>query len=154
MAKLGITMIEMYVKMVRDEFAPLVSEIEMHESNLRDEVEIKVKKKLGVLKLYEEKAALTYRLGEINAKLDKYERHAHVDGYGRMTIIDRMVKDHMRMHSNGVSNTINTARDGAIKEIRLSGISGDIKKVFDSIPDIIAKLTKALPVPKKVKQLK
>lgn len=44
--QLGIQMIEMYVGMIRDEFQPLMAELNVREMAIREQVEEKVKKKI------------------------------------------------------------------------------------------------------------
>ena len=62
MAKLGITMIEMYCNMIRNDFEPLVSMLRRRTDGVRDKIESQVKKELGVYDLYAEKAGYVFSI--------------------------------------------------------------------------------------------
>lgn len=157
MAKMGIQMIDMYTNMIRDQFAPLIQTFDSRDVLLREQVTVEVKKELGIYELTLKRAKLELAAEEIDKQLKSYEKKEYKQGYGHKTQIEILVDDRMRELRNGTRKEVEKARDDMIFKVKVSGVSGDTKEVFDSLPGIIEELTEKvakLPAPKKQKQLK
>ena len=78
MAKpLGVTMINMYEGMVKEDFAPLITRLKARTSMVSSEVDRQVKVDMGVHRLYEEKAALSMRVQELTREIADVERNVY-----------------------------------------------------------------------------
>ena len=155
MAKMGIQMIEMYCKMIQDEFAPIRAELQSRESELRSKIEIEVKKDLGIYDLYQKKAEFQAKLDEINRQLIGWERKEHTP-IGYLSPIEHRVAVVLEKVRNGLFKSVNEKMNQLIWNVKLSGIDKDTKDVFDELPKIILDFKQELaklPAPKVTKKL-
>ena len=135
---LGITMIEMYCSMVRDDFNPLINILTARTRGVEHKVEIQVKKDFGVYDLFMKKAELELALKEVKAKLDSVEGNDYRGGKWvnkiqfeverRLDLINEPLKEVQRQ------------RDSMVRDIKMSGVGQDIKGVFEGMPTIIQEL--------------
>ena len=65
--KLGIRMIEKYEEMVRDDFTPLINQLESREDSIREEVTVIVKKEMGIYDDYVKKEIACNKLCLMNS---------------------------------------------------------------------------------------
>ena len=164
MAQLGIKMIEMYCKMIEGEFIPLEAKIEGRiTESIKDEVEKQVKMDFGIYEMYMQKEALNLQINEIDKKLRKYENREYQDGY-RDSLIEREVRKRVNKLNEPLAK-IEEAKERIIKQVKLTGVSTDIKDIFDrigneiaslkdtygSLPPITVATVKALSSPRKAK---
>ena len=106
MAKqLGIGMIEMYTRMVVEEFEPILSTLNARRSVEKANTEIEVRKELGIYNLTVKKFKLEAELGEIKRQLESYEKEKHIktkNGYKRQSKIDIVIDAKMAERKNGL----------------------------------------------------
>jgi len=139
MAQLGIKMIEMYCKMIEDEFGPLEKRVEERVTQaIKDEVEKQVKIDLGIYEMYMQKEALQLQINEIEKKLKKYENREYEGGW-RSSLIEREVSKRLNKLNEPLTK-IQEARDSIIKKVKLTGVSTDVKEIFDGIAAEISNL--------------
>lgn len=156
MAKMGITMIEMYCGMIKEQFAPIIAELNVRDQELRNQVEVAVKKELGIYQLYEKQASLELQLSEVKRQLAYWEEKER-GPLGYMTPVQEKVKVVMDKSRNGISQEVKNTMNDIIYKVKLSGLDDDMKNVFDSLPGIIDALQKKvskLPAPNAKKLLK
>ena len=156
MAKLGIQAIEMYCSMVREQFAPLLSELRSREHGIKENLEIHVKKDLGIYNLYVKKAKLKVELEETERQLKGWETKTHTP-MGYVDPIEERVNVLLRKSRNGIAGEVRKEMNDMIFAIKLSGLDADTKSVFDKLPGVIGKLTNKvnkLPAPNLKKLLK
>jgi hypothetical protein len=155
--QLGIGMIEMYSKMIAEEFAPIISQLNARRSVETANMEIQVRKELGIYNRTIKKFKLEAELAELNRQLKVYEENSSYERGGWCSKIDEIVNAKMEATKNGLLKETEVIRDDLIKRIKLAGVHGDIKTVFDDLSALIAPLQKklkALPMVKPKKMLK
>jgi hypothetical protein len=138
MAKLGITMIDMYCAMVRDDFNPLIISLTARATGVKDKVELQVKKDMGVYHLYQKKAELELALKEVKEKLSDVEGNDYIDGLYQNKI-QHEVKRRLDLINEPLKE-VKRQRDSMIRQIKMSGIGDDIKQVFEAVPSILEDL--------------
>lgn len=152
MAKLGITMINMYVDLVNQEFQPLVDQVQHLENLMRTKVEDDVKKELGIYDLWVKKAQLEMELQQVQDYMNEWTKNKHRDGEWTSKL-DQAVNAKIASTKNGIAGEVRDAKAKAIKQIKLSGVSGDTEIVFSELPKTLktltSKLEKAIPKPRK-----
>jgi len=136
---IGVQMIQMYEKMVQDDFGPLMSKLEARTEGIKDQVEIQVKKDMGVYGLYEEQAALNLRLKEIGEKISGVEKKRYVNGVYVSKIGEEVGRRLAIL--NAPLNEVRSAAGSMVRQIRLSGVGQDIKNVFEAMPDLLEEFT-------------
>ena len=149
--KIGIQMIDMYVKMIREEFEPLMAALNVREMAIREQVEEQVKRKFGIYDLMMKREHLKLQLTEMTNKLSDWERRQTIDGK-YTTKIEYAVESEMEKMRNGLGKQIGEAKKAAIKSVRLMGTSEDVVGIFKDISKQIADMgdqLKALPAPEK-----
>lgn len=150
---LGIGMIEMYTKMVKDEFAPIISQLNARREVEKHNTEVEVRKDIGIYDMTVKRFKLKAQLDELERQLKSYEQSQY---YGKPSKLDALVKAKMDERKNGLLKETETIQNDLIKRIKLAGVAGDIKEVFETLPELIAPLEKklkALPPMKKIKRL-
>ena len=149
--QIGIQMIEMYVKMVNEQFAPLINEVEGNEDQLKEVVKDQLFQELGINKLEAEKAALQLKLDRLNDKIDKYTGTSWQNGK-YVKLIDHLVNIEVEK-LNGVGTQIRDAKTAMVNQVKMIGAVADVQKAFAELPGIIsglAKKVKAIPVKNRV----
>jgi len=150
---LGIGMIEMYTKMVREEFAPIISNLNARREVEKHNTEVEVRKELGIYNMTVKRMKLKAELDELDRQLKSYEQSKY---YGKPAKIDKLVNAKMEERKNGLLKETEVIQRDLIHRIKLAGVAGDVKTVFDDLPKMIEPLQKklkALPATKKVKKL-
>jgi len=156
MAKMGPTMIDMYCKMIEEQFAPLLAELRVRDQDLKKQVEIAVKKDLGIYGLFEKKAQLELELSEVKRQLKYWEDREH-GPLGYKTPVEEKVDVIMNRSKNGINQEVNKAMNDLVYKVKLSGLDDDIKSVFDDLPKVVEQMAKKiekLPAPNAKKLLK
>lgn len=155
MARLGIGMINMYVEMVNEAFGPLMREINARNTDLKETAKIEARKKLGIYDMYVKRTKLQAQIDEINSKVNRYESRNYNSKKDKWECaVDDLADDILKRHTNGIERKIREAHHDAVNSIKLSGLAGDVAKLFDELPDVIKKLSKeieAAPMPKLIK---
>ena len=155
---LGVMQLEMYEKMIKKEFRPIIDILEARGNSIRAEVVQQVKKRFG---LYDLEAKI--KVVEIQLKELKGEEESLVGNYSTDFTHDSIVgKEVTRMMSqlNHPLAEVEEKRDAAIKGLRLSGLPDEIQEVFTTLDVTVAKLTadmKKLPaihIPRQIKAKK
>lgn len=149
-------MIDMYCKMIEEQFAPLLAELRVRDQDLKKQVEIAVKKDLGIYNLFEEKAKLELQLSEIKRQLKYWEDREH-GPFGYKTPVEERVDVVMNKSKNGINQEVTKAMNDLIYKVKLSGLDDDIKSVFDDLPEVVKNLSKKidkLPAPSAKKLLR
>lgn len=147
--QLGIQMIEMYVGMIRDEFQPLMAELNVREMAIKEQIEVRVKRKFGIYDLMMEREHLKLQLAEIDSKLSSWEKNQYIEGKFT-TKIDYAVGVEMGKLRNGLGKQIQEVKSEAIKSIRLMGTSNEVVNIFKDISKRVADMSvqlRALPAP-------
>ena len=150
--QLGIQMIDMYVGMIRDEFEPLMAELNVREMAIREQVEEQVKRKFGIYDLMMEREHMKLQLAEIDSKLSSWENRTHIEGKFT-TKIDYAVEAEMEKRRNGLGKLIEKAKSDAIKSIRLMGTTNEVVGIFKDISKQVADMgvqLRTLPAPEMV----
>lgn len=138
---LGINLINMYEKMVREDFDPLITMLKARFAGFKDKILAEVKRDFGVYELYEEQAAVELRLKEIKESLQKYEKAQYQPlGGGWISLIDEEVKKRMKL-LNAPLTEVEANRESVLRTIRLAGVGQEIKSTFEAMPSIITDLT-------------
>jgi hypothetical protein len=138
---LGIGMIEMYTKMIKDDFAPIISQLNARCTVERANMEITVRKELGIYNLTVKKFKLAAELGEVERQLKTYEATEYNPKTGRShSKIDKVIDAKMAERKNGLFKETETLRNDLVKRVKLAGVHGDIKNVFDKVPALLASL--------------
>ncbi len=147
--QLGIQMIEMYVGMIRDEFQPLMAELNVREMAIKEQIEARVKKDFGIYDMMMEREALKLQLAEIDNRLSSWEKRTYM--YGKYTTkIDYAVEAEMEKLRNGLGKQIQEVKSEAIKSVRLIGTSDEVVNIFKDISKQVADMSgqlQALPAP-------
>jgi hypothetical protein len=154
MAKtLGIGMIEMYTKMIKTEFEPLISNLEARRTVEKANTEVDVRKELGIYNLTVKKFKLQAELDEIKRQLKTYEDTNYQQGK-YVSKIDEVVSAKMAERKNGLLAKTEKIRNDLIKRVKLAGVNADIKEVFEDLPALLEPLEKEIKKLPKVKPLK
>jgi len=135
--KLGITMIEMYANMIREEFTPILTSLRQNRKEVEEKVRSQILKDWGISALFIEREKLNERLKEINRVLAEYEKPneygqlgAGYNGYGSK--IEFEVVRRMKEIPNPAT-TVEERQQGLIKQVKLAGVHEDVKTVFDAL---------------------
>jgi hypothetical protein len=154
-AKMGINMIEMYCKMVKEQFAPILQTLKVHSMQLYDMCEKQAKKELGIYDKMMRMAQIQLELKELESELDSYTTKI---GNPWKSKIQLLAEEKMKIVKNGFQAKVEKAMEDMVFKIKISGLDGETKKVFEALPNVIESLTKELkklPLPtKKLKLIK
>jgi hypothetical protein len=156
---IGIGMIEMYSKMIKDEFQPVISQLTARRTVEKANMEIAVRKEMGIYQMTIKKFKLQAQLEELKRQLKGYEekQNLKIDGkFIYQSKIDHLVDAKMAEKKNGLLLEAETVKNDLIKRIKLAGVHGDVKAVFDDLSKLfepIKKELKALPAVKPMKSL-
>ena len=148
-AKLGITMIEMYCDMIKEQFKPITEALDLRDSELEDVCRVQAKKDLGIYDKMMLQAKLSLQLEELKEELASYTSCSYPRNKNK---IDRLTEQKMAALKNGFHKKVETSMKDMIYGIRLSGLDNDTKNVFNRLPAVIESLSKelkALPAPTK-----
>jgi len=142
--KLGITMIDMYIKMLQEDFTPLMEKCQELLYSNYDEVLEDVHKKNGKLQLISEREVLMQEVKAIDKQLgnyctSRYQDHVIRNNSSRMTdaeaeavTICKTTSPHAVLHQE-----LCDKQNSLIRSIKLSGVSDTISDVFTSLPGIL-----------------
>jgi hypothetical protein len=153
MPKMTISMIDMYCKMVNEQFEPIITVLQSHYNKIEEQCRLAAKKELGIYDKLMREAKLKLELKELAAELDEYTKSKHVNNKWISSKIDQLTNQKMDKAKNGFYKKVEAAQQAMIYKIKLSGLEGDTKEVFNDLPGVIADLTKELkqlPPPNKI----
>ena len=142
--KLSIGMINMYIDLVNEMFAPLLTEIKVFEQAASEKASILAKKDAGIYDIMMEKETLIMRMREIDDEIMKWQRRYRDKSGEWTTDLEILTENHLRKVRVPQVQAIKDARDEAIRSIKLSGLSGEIKMVFDKLPETVKKLSMSI----------
>lgn len=157
MSKMGINMIEMYCKLVKEQFEPITSTLNARDMVLREKCEVQAKKDLGVYDKMVKLAKLKLQVEELELELKGYTTSYYAGGKHHNSKVDQITNQYLKKARNGFHLEVQKAMDDMIFKIKLSGLEGDTKKVFEDLPNVVKKFTEKLeklPKPMKIKRLK
>jgi len=147
---LGVTQLQMYEKMITEEFQPIINALEARGNDIRQDVVQRVKKQFGIYKLEAKISAAKIQLNELEDEKQNLMGHpsynANVD-FHSTSIIGKEITRIMENLNSPLKET-RRIQSNVIKNLRLSGIGEDVQKVFTDLETTIEDLTyklKALP---------
>jgi len=153
--KMGINMIEMYCKMIKENFEPIFETLKARDFKLEEQCRIQAKKELGIYDKMVNLSKLKLQIGQLKEELLSFTERNFKSGHKNK--IDRLTDEKMKIVRNGFHDKVHATMKDMIYKVKLSGLDSDTKSVFDQMPDIIKSLTselKQLPDPsKKMKRL-
>ena len=156
-AKMGINMIEMYCKMVKEQFEPINQTLAVHNMALHDMCEKEAKKELGIYHKMTRMAQLSLELKELESELDSFTKQIRHNNSWK-TKIELLTEEKMKVLQNGFETKVEKTMNDMIFKIRISGLDGETKKVFEDLSGVIASLNKEIkklpPPTKKLKLIK
>ncbi len=128
--QLGITQINMYVDMVKAEFAPVIAVLEGRTEGMKPYISEEVKKDFGIYELLAEKAALEERISQIEKLTESYVTQKYdIQVAGYRCKLDAEVQKRIELLNRPLAEAKAT-RDAIIKQIKLaSGPRG--KSMFE-----------------------
>jgi len=154
--KLGINMIEMYCKMIKESFEPILETLKTRDFELEEQCRTQAKKELGIYDKMVNLSKLKLQIGQLKEELLSFTEKNYTNSHKNK--IDRLTDEKMKIVRNGFHDKVNATMKDMIYKVKLSGLDSDTKSVFDQMPDIIKSLTselKQLPDPsKKIKLIK
>lgn len=156
--QLGITQINMYVDMVKAEFAPVIAILEGRTEGMKPYIGEQVKKELGIYELLAEKAALEERISQIEKLTESYVKQKYdIEVGGYRCRLDAEVQKRIELLNRPLAEAKAT-RDAIIKQIKLASAVPEVKSMFEEIGNEVAKLAekaKALPpIEKEMRQIR
>lgn len=155
-AKLGITMIEMYCKMIKERFEPIFEALKTREFELEEHCTVLAKKELGIYDKMVRLSKLKLEITALEDELYGYTESSYKNNHKNK--IQRLTEQKMKVVRNGFYTKVEEAQRDMLDKVKLSGLDDDTKSVFIELPNVIKKLTnelKKLPAPtKKIKQLR
>ena len=135
-AKLGIKMIEKYEQMVREDFSGLFNQLEDRERKIEDEIEVIVKKELGIYDLYVQKAKKQLELDELEAQIDKWEKHK----WNEPSRLQKAIDAKMKVVMNGERDRLEEARTESLRNVRLMAIDADMRDCLRDVTKVVKEL--------------
>ena len=163
MAKeLGIQKIEMFEKMVRTEFDPVLTTLRSRTYRIRAAIEKRVKADLGYYELIAKIKAKELELTELNAEVRNLEVEPgysgyHSGGYRANSPIGIEVTKRLTQ-LDGTADRVEKLQAAAIKRLRLCGVAEDVSNLFSNIEESLLAVAKDIkklpPITKVLKQIK
>lgn len=133
------SMINMYTGMIDKEFQPIISALEQRNHTLERNMEIEVKKDLGIYEMFMEQEAVELRREELKSALKKFTEQRHHDGRYESRI-DQEVRKRLRSLNTTLKDA-EEAKEAVIKKVKLMAAGDDVKGLFDELGGEIKKLT-------------
>lgn len=155
--QLGITQINMYVDMVKAEFAPVIAILEGRTEGMKPYIGEQVKKDFGIYELLAEKAALEERISQIEKLTESYtKKNYDIQIGGYRCRLDAEIDKQIELLNRPLAEAKAT-RDAIIKQIKLASAVPEVKSMFEEIGNEVAKLTEKAktlpPIEKELKQI-
>ena len=154
--KLGINMIEMYCKMIKESFEPILETLKTRDFELEEQCRTQAKKELGIYDKMVNLSKLKLQIGQLKEELLSFTEKNYTNSHKNK--IDRLTDEKMKIVRNGFHDKVHATMKDMIYKVKLSGLDSDTKSVFNEMPDIIKSLTselKQLPDPsKRIKLIK
>ena len=140
---LGVNQLQMYERMIKDEFKPIIDVLEARGNNVRGEVVQQVKAKFGLyeldIKIKAAEVQLTELKGERTNLTGNLSRYSAEADFTNDSIVGKEVTRTMDSLNQPLADAKNK-RNAAIKELRLSGLPEQIQNVFIRLDDLVEKL--------------
>lgn len=152
MAKMGINMIEMYCDMIKERFKPVINQISARDMVFQEKCKTQAKKDLGIYDKVTRLARLKLEIAELKSELKAYTEEYYENGRRMQPKVDQLTQEYMKASSNGFQEKVYSEMNDMIYKIKLSGLDGETKQVFEKLPEVIRKITdemKTLPEPPK-----
>jgi predicted nucleic acid-binding Zn-ribbon protein len=151
---LGVQALEMYEKMIKKEFQPIIDILEARGNSIRQKAVQQAKTKFGVYELEAKIKTMDIRLQELKDELGNLV--GHYQYLSDNSIVGKEISKIMDQLNHPLAEVRNK-RDKSIKQLRLSGLPNEIQEVFKELDNTILKLTddvkKLPPITKVVKQI-
>lgn len=134
---IGPTQIRMFEEMLKEQFQPLLVEVEIIEESLKRRIEIDVRKEVGIYKLSVEAAALKRRLAEVEEVLKAWEKA----DYRHESKLAKAVESRMNSEFT-LSGQIRGFMKGLRDDLRLAVLPTEVQDIFRTkIPTALATFT-------------
>lgn len=139
---LGIGMIEMYIKMVQEEFGPLLIAAKSTSEQLHAQVKRELIVELGLDKL---KAEID-RQKEIVAQMSvKYEEYVDKP-YGKKSKLETLIEQRLKeRYGENIEQKLLAAEKAAIQQVKLSGAATQVSEMFAKLPAQLEAIRIAMP---------
>ena len=142
--RLGVTMINMYCNMIEEKFKEVLHLARLKDSAIRQEAILKAAQANGLKDLMDKRGQLQKRLNEIKDILSGWEENRHNNGkYCKR--IEEEADQYMPTGDSQV-NIVQNACERVKEDIKLSGLSGDVQKIFTQLPATLRSLEKKLKI--------
>ena len=156
-AKFGVQMIEKFEKMVRDDFKPLFDVLNERERQIRDEVEVIVKKELGIYDLFIKEKKLELELEETQREVRRWKESKNRVNDGRSKL-DCAIDAKMSLIMNGEKNRLQEARAEQLRNVGLMAIDDErmrnsLIECRETVNKFIEEFKSLPPVSTKIKAL-
>ena len=159
---LGVQALEMYEKMIRKEFDPIVSTLEARGNSIRADVVRQVKMSFGLYDLEAKIKTVEIELKELEAERDSFitvghqYRNSETD-FTSDSIVGKEVSRMMDQLNSPLAD-VKEKRDRTIKQLRLAGLPEEIQNVFKELENTVLRLAddikKLPPINKGLKRIK
>lgn len=147
---LGITMINMYCDLLDQEFKPVIAMLTARTDSIKQSVERKVKKDLGVYDLAMKKTVLKEQIKEIDEQIKKLSASEYTKHHGSWTWVGKvtMETDRRLAELNAPLEETTAMLESFKKGVKLSCAPAEVAALFAKITPEIKEMTerfKALP---------
>ena len=131
MAKISMNMIRMYCELLDQRMYVIHKTITSRKENLQKKVEINLRKEFGLTDLYKKEANLEGQLSDVRRKI----KEGTPKGYP----LHHLASDKISKTFEEITKAVYDVEQELRFEIKLAGVSDDIKTVFEKLPKLIAK---------------
>ncbi len=145
--EIGVQKIQMYCGMIEDRFKALESASRLVHEAMKTQIEKQVKIDLGVYEMIAERDACKERLDELDKQLKKYEGNYNNNG-----LINQEVE--RRIQTASPLRKLQNKRKRMTDELKLCGVMEEVRSIFTSADELVAKLTGEMDVDKMLGNLK
>ena len=142
--KMGITMIEMYCDMVRQQFESITDTLNARNLVLQEKCKTQAKKDLGIYTKLAKLAKLNLEAQELEHELKAYTESYYLGGKRYDSKVDQLTKEYMSQVQNGIHKKVHHTMNDMIFKIKLSGLDGDTREIFEKLPGVVKELSKEI----------
>ena len=140
--EMGVQKIEMYCKMIEEQFDPIESTLKVHQDRVRKEVEVDALKELGIYELHMRCAQLRLELQEQERQLASWTTTTRDEKTGvYKSAVQRAVDEKMKGRLNGIPQQVHKVKQDLLFRIKLAGVAEDVKNVFEDLSKAVAGLS-------------
>ena len=128
------------IRMVNEDFAPLIEALEKRHKKRRAEATIQVHEDLGIRKLVLKKESLQAQVDTITRALAKYHEYRYDEKRQRSSTMMSIAIDDLIDSKDTALQRVLEERNAIFRKIKLSIIGADVLNVFETLPSLIAYL--------------